>query len=300
MNRIILPYDLPSRKVGISSFVFLCLRHHAGRTHWQLRFGVDRKRTRSPALAFLRQKEKADKKRAEEEADKKRAEEEANKRRAEEEAKANAAAEEARKVGRRGEYFDAMSSDSRKIVDGMKDQCIAASWLDRVGEKLNELVSQKITDAHGTEAGASEITSSTPLKFTVNNCTTNFRLAFKPQVDRLKSMADNARIGYLSNILAKNQRDRGWKPSTWTTTLDDGAVVTYTFKPTGMKDAGQDAVVVIGKVDVEIVPAIKESTRRRLAVKNKIKINESQRITLTIGQLKRLIRESRSAFTFHR
>ena len=225
-----------------------------------------------------KQRREDERKRREEEA--RAAEEERRRKEAE-----AAAAEETRKLGKRGEYFGAMASDSQGVVDGMKNQCIAASWLERVGDKLKELIGQKITGAYGAETGAAGITSSTPLKFTINNCTTNFRLAFKPQVDRLKAMGEGARIGYLTNIIAKNYREHGGKPTTWATTLANGASVTYSFKPTGMKDAGTDAVIVIGKVDVEIVPVISESMKT---------MNESTKVTLTIKQLKQLVKESKA------
>lgn len=226
-----------------------------------------------------RQAEEAERERAAEEA--KAAEEERKRKEAE-----AAAAEETRKIGKRGDYFNAMAEDSQGVVDGMKGQCIAASWLERVGSKLNELIGQKIKDAYGAEADATEISSATPLKFTVNNCTSNFRLSFKPQVDRLKGMDEGARIGYLTNILAKNAREGRGKPTAWNATLDNGATVKYSFKPTGMKDAGPDAVIVVGKVDVEINPVIAESLK-------KMKLNENQKITLTIGQIKRLLKEYR-------
>ena len=195
-----------------------------------------------------------------------------------EERKRKAEEEKARVEAGRKSVYDSFVSDSKPVIDGMRGHCLNDGWLGRIEAPFKKIIGDKIA----------EVTKENPTvcEIKINNCNSTFILRFKDQIEQLKKMGDYSRESYLGNIVRKIGSKYN-KPTEWKSESET-ASFSYSFRPTDIKDSPDgESAVVAGMLVVRITPKdVPPASEPETAP---VEVAESDRITLTVGQLKRLV-----------
>lgn len=186
--------------------------------------------------------------------------------------------EKARIEAGRKSIYDSLVSDSKPVIDGMRGHCLNDGWLGRIETPFKKIIGDKIA----------EVTKENPTvcEIKINNCNSTFILRFKDQIEQLKRMGDYSKESYLGNIVRKISFKYN-RPTEWKS--ESGmASFSYSFRPTDIKDSPDgDSAVVAGMLVVRITPKDVPPASEPEAAP--VEVSESDRIILTIGQLKRLV-----------
>ena len=165
---------------------------------------------------------------------------------------------------------DGLVADPQKIIDGMKGHCVSNWWVDHNVDTLRQTISAWVKQGFDFNG------HSRPVNIRLDDCSSTFRLRFPEQIATLKKMDYYSKGRYLRNIVGKITQ-KFHIDTTWTATIP-GAELKYAFEPNDIFEFNGNTGVK-GNVIITITPTIQESTK----------------VTLTLGQLKKLLEESSSA-----